>query len=230
MRQQHLAKAAVLRRFRLHTLVPIADASIPVALALSWIGLMWKLPYTVSIDSPSHLYTSHVATELLFRPGSHYSKFYELNSAYLPNWGTTFFLSFLNLFLPYLGAERMLKTILPLLFGFVVYRVLQRRSSHPLILIPLFYPLIFSSFFSAGFYGFYIGILLCICLLCFLLPRTADVSVGEAILFSVLLIATYYSHLFALSSAWFSFCVRSPLIPCSMRKELLQPHQILGGE
>jgi hypothetical protein len=156
---------------------------------------MWKLPYTVNMDSPSHLYTSHVAAELLFKPGSHYSKFYELNSPYLPNWGTTFFLSFLNLFLPSLGAERMLKTILPLLFGSVVYCVLHQRSSHPIILIPLFYPLIFSSFFSAGFYGFYIGIVLCICLLRFLLPHPADVSVGGAILFSLMLVATYYSHL-----------------------------------
>ena len=69
----------------LQRLVPLADVAISLCLALSWVGLLWQSPYAVSMDSPSHLYTSHVAAELLLRPDSHYSTFYEFNGTYLPN-------------------------------------------------------------------------------------------------------------------------------------------------
>jgi hypothetical protein len=149
------------------------------------------------MDSPSHLYTSHVAAELLLRPDSHYSTFYEFNGTYLPNWATTLLLGSLNVVFPGSSGERILKTTLPLLFGFALYCTLRGRSPHVLILIPLFYPLIFSGFFGAGFYGFYIGTALCICLLRFLFPHPADVSGGSAIALALMLLAIYYSHLFA---------------------------------
>jgi hypothetical protein len=127
------------------------------------------------------------------------------------------------------GAERMLKAILPLLFGFAVYYVLYRRSPHPIILIPLFYPLIFSTFFSAGLYGFYIGTALCICLLRFLLPHPADVSVRGVVMFSLILIATYYFHLFTFVLGMVFLLCSVTVDSCSMRKELLPSNQVLEG-
>jgi hypothetical protein len=182
-------------------LVPIVDAAIPILLACSWAGLMLAFPYTVSMDSASHLYTSGVATDLLFRADSPFHKFYELNSAFLPDWGTTFLFSFVNLFVPGVGAERIVKMLLPLLFGAAVWSVLRLPSRYAIVLIPLFYPLIFSFFFSAGFYGFYIGTALMICALHFLLPHPAALSTRQALLLSVILLATYYFHIFPFALA-----------------------------
>lgn len=147
--------------------------------------------------------------ELLFKPDSPFNRFYELNSGLLPNWGTTFLFSFFNLFVPGIGAERMLKISLPLLFGGAVWSVLRPRSPHAVVLVALFYPLIFSFFFSAGFYGFYIGTALMICVLHFLFPHPAALSARRALLLSFILVATYYFHIF-------TFALAMVFIACSV--------------
>ena len=137
---------------------------VPRALSLAILAFQlyipWSVKHLVTQDGPAHIYTAFVTKDLIFhRHTSPYHELYRVQKKPLPNWTCTLLLAgILSVFGPNY-AEAILMTLCLLVgYGSFAYCIgsLSQRGS------PLLFAnwLMQSWFLWAGFYNFYLGMML----------------------------------------------------------------------
>ena len=151
--------------------------------------------FFVTIDSSAHLYNSSLLISL-FSGQAEVNNYYEFNNELVPNWMGHLILSFLKLIFEGSVAEKLFLTIY--LFSFVFsFRYLIRsfnKENGILALIAL--PFCFHVFLFFGFYNFSIAIVFYFLALAYWIRNHDNLSPKRLILFGILVIVLYFSHLF----------------------------------
>lgn len=160
---------------------------------------IWWLPYFVTGDGPAHLYNSAVLLDML--KGKHtafYQKYFEFNISLYPNWFSTVALVLLQFVFSPLIAEKILLSVLAILFpvsALFFVRSFNRQSS-PLALLLL--PFVCHYLFYYGFFNYCFGI----CFSLLYLGIWWRMREGEILLQLLLLlplgILLYFTHAFGL--------------------------------
>ena len=166
-------------------------------LALSLLAFQLVLPWTaryyMSMDGPSHLYNARVIGEVLFKPSSPYSQFYRLRSALTTNWGTILLFNLVSR-LTVTYAEPIVAT-LSVLAAFSSFFYLLRSLDPKAPCTPVLNFLTLTWFLWAGFYNFYLGMALFTLAVGYYIRNSARLSWRNATALSLLLVATYFTHI-----------------------------------
>lgn len=148
------------------------------------------------MDGAAHLYNSNILLEML-SGNALMDDFYMMNSELVPNWSGHFFLMLFNSFLPAYLAEKVFLLIyfigLPLSFRYFL-RALAPKSNAFLMSYFIF-PFTYSFMMMMGFYNFSMAILFFFLSGAYWFQNKENLNTKKVLLFSLLLLATYFSHL-----------------------------------
>ena len=149
-----------------------------------------------TLDGPSHLYNTNIINHLLFDHKGQLSDFFVFNKIPVPNWTGHFLLSLLTLFLPAFLAEKVFLVLFLIGLSFSFRALIKSLSPNNVLLSYLIFPFTYSFLFYFGFYSFIIGVVFIFITLTYWLRNQDNYSIKHITVLGLLLIITYFSHLF----------------------------------
>jgi hypothetical protein len=159
--------------------------------------ILFQTNYFPTLDGGAHAYNAKIMASLLFGNDPFYSNFYQMNPEPVPNWLTSGLSMVLNTLMSPSASE---KTILllyfisfPLLFRLVADRLSEKKS----YLIFLVFPLTHYALLYYGFFNFSYGILFFLLGISYWLKHAENLKLKKLLLFTLICLLTYFSHLFA---------------------------------
>jgi hypothetical protein len=157
--------------------------------------LIFQLDFFVTLDGPTHLYSSNILKQLL--SGNYFFKdYFQINAEFLPNWTGHLLMTILNYFFGGQIAEKIIQFIivsgLPLSFRYY----LSKTTINYNISSYLIFPFVYGILFILGLYTF----LLAVVLMFFIIGRfhnifVRQVNVSEVLRFSIAMLLLYFTHL-----------------------------------
>lgn len=169
------------------------------SLIFSLVSLLNILPlflfrYFPTMDGPSHLYNSTIILEMFLNPESIYNSYFTFNPL-IVNWLHHVILSPLQLFLPPFISEKILigVYIVGLAYSF---RSLVKIYSHNKWASFLIFPFIYNFLFILGFYNYCLSLIILFVTIRQFLLLYQQLSIRKIIVFFLLTMILYYSHLF----------------------------------
>jgi hypothetical protein len=170
---------------------------VPTALAGGLLAFQTIVPWTarnyITMDGPSHLYNARVVGEVLFHPASPYRKFYRLRSALSTNWGSVLVFNLASRF-TVAHAEQIVASI-SVLAAFACFFYLLRSLDPETPCSPVINFVTITWFLWVGFYNFYLGMALFALAVGFYIRNSERLSWRRAIILSLLLGATFFTHI-----------------------------------
>lgn len=174
---------------------------------ISWLLLVffilipiWSVEWFHTGDGSAHLYCANVFNQLLFNDQSIFHRFFELNLRPVPNSIIQLLLSLLlNIFSPQL-TMKIVTTLVIIIFcgGYLVLirQLTGNKSLQPLLVFTIVfnYPLIM------GFYSFIISLGMMMICIAFYFKNLNEWNIKKYMIFSVLLLITWFSHLFGFAA------------------------------
>lgn len=157
-----------------------ASAVLAGVLLVAQILLPWSVPRLITQDGPSHLYTAVVAWDLLFHRTPAYGAVYQLQPLTNPNWATTALLGGLSAVGGVAHAEKLLMS-LGLLAGFLAFSYAVRSIDRGAAWSPLTNFLVQTWFLWIGYYNFYLGMVLCLCVAGYYLRHAPSLAWRQAL-------------------------------------------------
>lgn len=149
----------------------------------------------VTHDGPSHLYNAHIINQLLFTDGSIYEQFHVLNLNFLqPNLLGYVPLCLLQLFLPFLWAEKVTVVLYLLLFAFGFRYFLKQHSANANWYALLVFPFVLNVVLFWGFFNFLIALALGFYLLGLFEKYMDKGSFRSMVLLCALSLVIFYTH------------------------------------
>lgn len=149
-----------------------------------------------TMDGPSHLNNATLIKEILFNGSDSLNQVFRINPEPVPNWIGHFILVFLKLFFPSYLAEKILLLIyfigLPLAFRGLIKTI----SPNNILYSYFIFPFTYSSLLLFGFYNFSFGIIFYLISITYWIKVNNSVGLKENIILFLLVIATYFSHIF----------------------------------
>ena len=197
-----------------------APATLSFALLTFQAVIPWLSVGYVTQDGPSHLYTAHVAKELLFHSDSPYAAVYQFQPKLVTNWSTTVVMNVAMLLFGPRDAEHAVATLCVVLgfFGLsYLRRSLDPRGS-PWSPVTNF--LLFSWFLWIGFYNFYLGMAVLPFLLGYYIRHGSELTPRKTAALATGLVVLFFTHVLALGLAfisiglvaiWKSFVIPRPI-------------------
>lgn len=187
---------------------------IPAAAAILLLACQMAVPWTanhfVTQDGPSHLYGATIARELVFNHRhSPYSRVYTIQRTLLPNWMATVALAGSGAIVGTDHAEQLFAS-LTILLGFLglcyASRALAPNQSP---LTPVLNFLLQTWFLWAGFYNFYLGMVLLPFVIGFQIRSAGRLTWTRVAAMSAALVVLYFTHLIAVGIAIMTLLVLS---------------------
>ena len=181
-----------------------APAILSFALLAFQAVIPWLSVGYVTQDGPSHLYTAHVAKELLFHSDSPYAAVYQFQPKLVTNWSTTVVMNVAMLLFGPRDAEHAVATLCVVLgfFGLsYLRRSLDPRGS-PWSPVTNF--LLFSWFIWIGFYNFYLGMAVLPFLLGYYIRHGSELTPRKTAALATGLVVLFFTHVLALGLAFIS--------------------------
>lgn len=170
---------------------------IPAVLAFALLALQaaapWSGRYFMTMDGPSHLYTAHVAREILLG-NSAYQFFYQLQPAAFTNWGMVLCFNLASFLVTPAHAEKAVFTLCVVL-AFVGFSCLV-RSLHPsrAPFSPAINFLASVWFLWIGFYNYYLGVVLYAISVGYYISNSGKWRWRSAAALALALLAAYATH------------------------------------
>jgi hypothetical protein len=155
---------------------------------------IWGFQYLPTQDGPAHLSNAVILREYR-APGTHYHELFEIRREPIPNWTAHLMLAGLMFIVSPLVAEKLLVTgyVLGLAGAMRYYCGAFGEPTKPLALVGLLFT--FNRCFWLGFYNFGLSLALCFFMLGYWLRHREQVNVVTSSVFSLLLTATFFTHL-----------------------------------
>lgn len=152
-----------------------------------------------SLDGPAHSYNATLINHLLFNRD--FDAFFQFNPEAVPNWTGHVILCFFKWFLPGYLAEKCLFIIYFAGLAYAFRNLVRSFNPGYMGLSYLIFPLTYNFLFSLGFYNFSLGLIGLLLILAFWVKNQESIarSPKKIILFSVLLLLTYFSHILMFS-------------------------------
>jgi hypothetical protein len=174
----------------------ILPAILAFGLLAIQIAIPWTVPHFVTQDGPSHLYTSVVASKLLFHDQP-YASLYSINPRIIPNWASTFLFA-LSASVAGVGhAEQLMMSLLLCLGFFSLAYAIRSLSPQALPWTPLSNFLLETWFLWTGFYNFYLGMVLVPLGIGFYARRDGKLTARSAVMLAFGLVVLFFVHLIA---------------------------------
>jgi hypothetical protein len=163
-------------------------------------SILFETTYIPTLDGGAHAYNAKIMGSLLFGDHELYSRYFEINPEPVPNWFTNALYILLNSFLSPSVAEKTILLIFfitfPLLFRTVADRLAEKKS----YLIFLVFPLTHYVLLYYGFFNFSYGILFFLLAVSFWIKNTEKLTLGKLLVFALICLLTFFSHLFTFAS------------------------------
>lgn len=196
----------------------IGDNSYKINKTESWVFVVITLlnlfpilftKFVPTIDGACHLYNSKLINHLLFDAPSRINDFFTFNHEPVPNYFGHILLSFFNLCFPAWLSEKAMIIFYLLVFPFSFRRLIISISPNNLLLSYLVFPFTYNIiFFYLGFYNNSFAIIFMLLALSYWIRNEEDLNFfsnklnpkkgrwRKRFLFILLLLLTYFSHLF----------------------------------
>ena len=152
--------------------------------------------FHATLDGPAHLYNSNLINHLLFGDKTPLSNFFSFNPEPIPNWSGHFILSLFNLMMPAYLAEKLLLILYLIALPFSFRSLIKTLSPNNYLLSYLIFPFTYSFLFYYGFYNSIIAVVFMIVSINYWLKHQDNLSIKKGIILFLLLLITYFSHLF----------------------------------
>ena len=174
----------------------LAFALLAFQVVIPWLSLGY-----VTQDGPSHLYTAHVAKELLLHSDSPYAAVYQFQPKLVTNWSTTIVMNIAMLLFGPRDAEHAVASLCVILgfFGLSYLRRSLDPGSSPWSPVTNF--LLFSWFLWIGFYNFYLGMAMLPFLVGYHIRYLGEPSPKRTALLAIGLVGLFFTHVLALGLA-----------------------------
>ncbi len=158
-----------------------------------------------TMDGGSHLNNVTLIKELLFNSNTILKDYFIFNPEPVPNWMGHFILLFFKLFLPSFLAEKALLLIYFIGFPLAFRALIKTISPENIIYSYLIFPFTYSSVFLLGFYNFSLAIIFFLLTLTYWIKQSnKPFTIKSYIFLFLLMIATYFSHIFMFALLLFS--------------------------
>jgi hypothetical protein len=162
--------------------------------------------YVASLDGPQHLYMSNVLVEI-FKGDDEINRFFKLNEIIVGNWIGHFILSFFNLFLPGWLAEKILLITyflgIAISFRYLLNSFPIKKSLISLLIVPFSS----TSLLMMGYYNFSLAIIFFLVCFGYWIRNENNSKIKKYLIFSLLLIILYLSHVFIYTLFGFAFLI-----------------------
>ncbi|MNJ88816.1 hypothetical protein D3C87_63730 [compost metagenome] len=154
-----------------------------------------------TLDGPAHLYNATLINHMLFN--SDFDAFLQFNPEAVPNWTGHLLLCFFKGFLPGYLAEKFLFIAYFVGLAYAFRNLIKSFNPGYMGLSYLIFPLTYNFLFSLGFYNFSLGLIGLLLILAFWVKNQEIIarSPKKMILFGILLLLTYFSHILMFSAA-----------------------------
>lgn len=161
---------------------------------------VWSVEWFHTGDMPAHLYCANVFNQLLFNDHSVYHQFFELNIRPVPNSIVQVLLSFfLILFSPALTIK-IVTTIVILVFCLGYLLVVKQLTGNKNLSVLLIFTIVFNYPLIMGFYSFIMSLGMMMISIAFYLNKCNDWNNKKYLVFSTLLLLTWFSHFFGFAA------------------------------
>lgn len=159
--------------------------------------LLCSTRFFPTTDGPSHVYNAAIIKELVCG-NELFGQYYEFNHFFTPNWGTHFLLSILHLFFSSWMVEKIYFIFyivgMALSFRFLIMQINPSAKSLSVFIFPAIYT--YLSFM--GFFNFSFSFILLFFILGLWIKLYPTLKYRHYVLFSFLLLYTYYTNLVTL--------------------------------
>src|ERR1017187_5838466 len=193
--EEHHGLAAESLAAKIWKHIPAACAFILLACQTA---VPWTVPHFVTTDGPSHLYGATVARDLVFNhKHSIYSALYTIQRSVIPNWLTTVVLAATSALAGTAHAEQFFAS-LSILAGFFGLSYLSRAlAPEKSPWSPVMNFAVQTSYLWAGFYNFYLGMVLLPWLIGFHIRSIGRLNFSRALVIAIGLVGLFFTHLIA---------------------------------
>lgn len=163
--------------------------------ALANVVPVWLNTYAASLDGPQHLYIAQVINQL-WSCNPVYEQFYQFSSPIIGNQTGNLILAFFQFFLPAWLAEKLLMSAYLLGIAYAFRYLVFSVSGTSSYLTFLIFPFAYHVFFLQGYYNFSLGYVFLFLALAWWNDIKNKIKARNAIIMSLLLLLTYFTHLF----------------------------------
>lgn len=164
-------------------------------------ALIWAGGRFITQDGSAHLYNGVVAWNLLAHPDSAYSAAYRFIGGPIPNWTITSVIALLTPIAGIRHTEQVVVTLLLIASFLAFHYAAGALGGGQKYWSPLANFVFQNCFLWLGFFNFYLGIALFLFTLGFYLRRAGALTSRGALILSSLLLALFWTHLFAVELA-----------------------------
>lgn len=168
------------------------------SLLLFNIILLCSTKFFPTIDGPAHVYNSIIIKELILG-NELFADYFTFNYFFAPNWGTHLIMAILQFCFPALIVEKIF-LILYISSMALSFRFLIKQINPEALSLSIFiFPAIYTFLFYCGFYNFSFSFVLLFFTLGLWIKFYPSIKRRYWILFSLLLIFTYYTNILTLA-------------------------------
>lgn len=173
--------------------------------------ILFDTKYFPTQDGCSHAYNSNILSNVFFGDGEPYSQFFSINPELVPNWFTNFLMLILNSLLPFNVAEKIILLIYFISFPLLFKKLISYFNTEKTYLVFLVFPFTHFCVLYYGFFNFAFGLIFFFLGIINWLRISNTFSIKKILWFSLLLLSTYFSHIFAFV-ALVIFCLLNEFI------------------
>ncbi|HLP20077.1 MAG TPA: hypothetical protein VK174_07245 [Chitinophagales bacterium] len=169
-----------------------------IPMVIAFLLPVWLNPYFVTLDGSCHLYNAGILRDMLLHRNTElFSRFYELNRDYSPNWFSHIALAtLLNFFSPSM-AEKVLVSGYVIGFALFAWLLVKQIRAENKALAFLAFTFIYTYVLQKGFYNFSFGLVFMMAAVWVHLKYYSHIRLWLFILIQTLLLTTtYFVHPF----------------------------------
>ncbi len=187
---------------------------------------VWNVEWFHTGDGAAHLYCANVFNQLLFNDQSIYHQFFELNLRPVPNSIVQLLLSLLlNFFSPQLTVK-IITTLVIAIFCTGYFILIRQLTGNKLVQPLLIFTIVFNYPLVMGFFSFLISLGMMMICIAFYLKNLNAWTLKKYVVFSVILLFTWFSHLFGFAAIILFIFINETIIIFRNRNQYSLLHHI----